>query len=420
MKRQDWNDYQSFTHKENQMEKMRHGICFPNGFLATGVHTGLKRNNKLDLALILSTCDSVCAAVFTINKLKAAPIILTENRFKNGAKFKALVINSGNANSCTGYLGINHAKAMAKAVASSLGINEEEVAVSSTGVIGKQLPIDKIILGIHDAATKLSAEGGMLSAKAIMTTDTFEKTVELNFKVGNIAARIGGIAKGSGMIHPCMATMLAFITTDVAISADLLQKSLNDAVALSFNQISVDGDSSTNDMVMVLANGQAGNTPISSESTPEYKIFSQALQEACINLAKQIIKDGEGATKLIEVIVEEAPSESLARSAARAICKSTLVKTALFGEDANWGRIANVLGMTNIELDINRLRIQIGDLILFSQGEPQNFSEEKAKAILSQNTIEIRVNLGLGECKGVAWGCDLSYDYVTINSYYRS
>ena len=402
------------------MEKTKSAICFPQGFLATGIHAGLKRGEKLDLALIFSTSNTVSGAVFTINKLKAAPVALTENRFKTNPHFKAIVINSGNANSCTGYLGMKHAEMMSKTAASALGIAEEEVAVASTGVIGMQLPIDKILSGIKDAATKISMGGGVLAAKAIMTTDTFEKTLEASYTVDNTVIKMGAIAKGSGMIHPSMATMLAFITTDLAISAELLQKGLTDAVKVSFNQITVDGDTSTNDMAIILANGQAGNKLITSASSPEYRAFYLALENMCINLAQKIVKDGEGATKLIEVIVEEAISDNEAQQAARAICRSPLVKTAVFGKDANWGRIANVLGMANIELDINRLEIQLGDLALFSRGEPQEFSEEKAKEILGQERIKIRVNLGLGHGKGTAWGCDLSYDYVSINSSFRS
>ena len=396
---------------------LENSICKALGYTAVGVSSGVKKNHKLDLALIHSAVPAVAAGVFTLNKLKAAPLKLTQKNIKNGL-IQAIVINSGNANACTGKTGMSNAKKMAQHTAQSLNVDINDVAVASTGVIGQQLAIDKIIAGIHNAGVQLNRHSGHSAAQAIMTTDTFSKETFLQTAIDGKTVTIGGVAKGSGMIHPNMATMLAFITTDVDISHELLVKALKDINANSFNMISVDGDSSTNDMVIVLANKLAGNKAIVDINSQDYKIFYSSLLEVCTNLAKQIVMDGEGATKTFEVNVIGAKNEKQAKIIARTISASSLVKAALFGDDANWGRIACAVGYSQTSANVNKMQIALDDYILFSDGLPIKFDEEIAKTKLCQKLVKVNVDLKLGHYTATAWGCDLSYDYVKINAEY--
>ena len=394
-------------------------ICAPNGFLANGVHVGVRKNpNKLDLALIFSEVPCVSAGVFTTNKAKAAPVIVTQEKLKKDS-VQAIIINSGNANACTGELGLLHANQMANKTALKLNIDPSKVAVASTGVIGVTLPIDKILTGIDKVTEKLE-QNSLAAANAIMTTDTFSKTIAIELKICGKKVKIGGMAKGSGMIHPNMATMLGFITTDISISKELLQYTLSKINDDTFNMITVDGETSTNDMVMILANGLAKNPEITSQEDPDWKIFYKGLKFVCQFLSIEIAKDGEGATKLIEVNVINAKHLNQAKIAARTICGSPLVKSAVHGEDANWGRIVNALGYSGIDLDLNKLSVSLGEINLFTEGVAIQFDENRAKEFLKQKTVQINVNLGLGTKNATAWGCDLTHGYVDINASYRT
>lgn len=406
--------------KVNTMIKNIDGdICTPQGFFAVGIHAGIRKNTeKPDLAIIYSQVPAVAAGVFTLNQAKAAPVILTQDHIKDGI-LQAVVVNSGNANACTGKLGMQHAKQMAELTAKKLHIAEDKVAVASTGVIGVTLPIEKITRGI-DAAVKTISRDGDLAAKAIMTTDTYPKSIAIEMMIAGKIIRMSGIAKGSGMIHPNMATMLGFITTDVAIDQSVLQQALSMVNQQSFNMVTVDGESSTNDMVLVLANGLAKNKKIDSIDTPDGEIFVEGLLSVCTFLAKKIAQDGEGATKLIEVQVHGAITPEQAKIAAKAVCRSPLVKTAVFGEDANWGRIASAIGASGAELDPDKLCIEIGHLLLLKEGSPLLFQEVSARELLKQNSVVIKIKLGKGVAQATAWGCDLTYDYIKINASYRS
>lgn len=402
------------------MKIIDNNICAPKGFLATGIHVGIRKNSeKADLALIMSKKPAAAAGVFTINKVKAAPVLLSQKNIKKGL-LQALIINSGNANACTGKLGMQHAKKMVTTTAKTLNIKSTEVAVASTGVIGVPLPIEKIIANIPHAAQQINANGGDLAARAIMTTDTFAKSIAVEFEINGKPVRIGGIAKGSGMIHPNMATMLGFITSDVAISHTALKQALIFANQDSFNMISVDGDTSTNDMVIALANGAAQNELIDSKDHPNWPIFFNALTFICTYLAKEIAKDGEGATKLMEVQISGAANKKQAQLAARTICCSPLVKTAVFGEDANWGRIACAAGYSGAKINPEQLQIKLGPLLLFNKGIPEIFDEAEARKLLQEKNIIIQLDLGVGAATATAWGCDLTYDYIKINASYRS
>jgi glutamate N-acetyltransferase/amino-acid N-acetyltransferase len=396
-------------------------ICAPKGFKAAGVHAGVRKNpHKLDVALIYSEVPAVAAGVFTQNLVKAAPVLVTQEHLSVGeGMLQAVVINSGNANACTGQSGIEHARLMASTAAAALNLPVNAVGVSSTGVIGMPLPIDKITVGIKEAAKSLSQED-LLAAQAIMTTDTVPKTTGVQLEINGKIVTVGGIAKGSGMIHPNMATMLGFVTTDVAISQKALQEAVRMATDVSFNMITVDGDSSTNDMLLVLANGMAENAEITSVDDPNWYLFYQALQQVCITLAKLIAQDGEGATKLLEVEVTGAFNEKEARIAARAVCRSPLVKSAVFGADANWGRVACALGGAGVQLNPEALCIWLDDMELMQDGMPLAFDEVLARGLLLNNTVVFRVDLGVGTGEATAWGCDLTYDYVKINASYRS
>lgn len=397
------------------------GITAPKGFLAAGVHCGIKKCKK-DLAIVFSKVPAVAAGVFTTNKVKAAPVLVTMENIKDG-KIQAVVANSGNANACTGEKGLKDAKEMTEITAKQLNIAPGDVAVASTGVIGVYLPMDKVREGIESCAEILSVEGASDAALAIMTTDTFKKEAAVKIKIHGREITIGGMAKGSGMIHPDMATMLCFLTTDASIEEKALRKALKDAADKSFNMISVDGDTSTNDMVLIMSNGLAGNNTI-TEGTDEYEIFYLALEKLCVEFAKMIARDGEGATKLIEITVKNARDAESAVKAARTISKSYLVKAAIFGEDANWGRIMCAVGYSGIDFDPEMVDIFIsskkGELKLVENGVGLDFSEEKAKEILSEKDVNLTVDLKQGEFKATAWGCDLSYDYVKINASYRT
>jgi glutamate N-acetyltransferase/amino-acid N-acetyltransferase len=398
---------------------LKSGITSAKGFLTAGVHCGIKQKNK-DLALIYSTVPAVAAATFTTSKVQAAPVIVSKKQLAKSSHMRAIIINSGNANACTGEKGIRDAWKMVKHTAWVLDIEEHEILVSSTGVIGKYLPVENILAGINEAAQKLSESSGHLSAEAIGTTDKFTKEFALQFYIGDKLVNVGGMAKGSGMIAPNMATMLAFITTDVNIAPKLLQHSLKNAVDKSFNRISVDGDTSTNDMVVVLANGLAGNSEIFNLEDKNYEVFYKALERVLIKLSKMIVLDGEGATKFIEVKIEGASTEESAVKAAKTVSNSNLVKTAIHGEDANWGRILAAIGYSGIEFDPAVVEIYFGKLPILKKNYKINFSEKMAKKILVNNEIKITVKLNQGGCSATFWTCDLSKEYVNINANYRT
>ncbi|MDN5347835.1 MAG: glutamate N-acetyltransferase / amino-acid N-acetyltransferase [Clostridia bacterium] len=395
------------------------GVTAPLGFKAAGVHAGLKKE-KLDLALLTSEVPAAAAAVYTKNKVKAAPLMVTREHLKHGYA-RAVVVNSGNANACTGEQGLRDARFMAEVTAAVLHIPVREVVVASTGVIGVPLPMDKVEAGIRAAAANLSREGGVAAAEAILTTDTCTKEVAVALELGGRTVHIGAMAKGSGMIHPNMATMLAFLTTDLRLEPEILQRALSAVTEKTFNMVTVDGDTSTNDMVVILANGLAGNASLSVE---EHACFREALEFVCCRLARMIARDGEGATKLIEVQVYNAPSEADARRLARAVAGSNLVKAAVFGADANWGRIITAAGYSGAEMNPERVDIYLasraGREQVAANGAGLPFSEERAAAILAEEEITIILDLKLGSARATAWGCDLTYDYVRINAAYRT
>jgi glutamate N-acetyltransferase/amino-acid N-acetyltransferase len=400
------------------MEVVQEGVTAPIGFQASGIHCGVKKARK-DLALVYTETPAVAAAMFTTNVVVAAPVIVDRAQLERSSVVRAVLVNSGNANACTGERGMDDAWSMVKGTASALGIAESEVLVSSTGVIGQYLPIDKILAGIPFAVEHLGSDGTS-AAEAIRTTDTFSKESAVRCMIGGVRVTVGGMAKGSGMIAPNMATMLAFATTDAQIAPAVLQAAMRHAVERSFHRISVDGDTSTNDMVAVLANGQAGNPIIDSEQHPGYVTFVQALEYVLVALAKMIVMDGEGATKFVEIQVLDAASEADAAKAARAVANSSLVKTALNGEDANWGRILAAIGTAGIAFDPARVEISFGDLPILRSNYAIDFSEELAKEILSRKDIVITIRLHAGSASALFWTCDLSREYVTINANYRT
>jgi len=395
------------------MKEIEGGITSVPGFRSAGVACGIKTTGAKDLAVIVCDDVAVSAGTFTSNKVKSAPVLVSMERIKSG-KAKAIVANSGNANACTGEQGIKDAKRMTELVASGLNISPELVLVASTGKIGRKMPMDKIENGIKLALSSLSYTGGHDSAEAIMTTDTFSKEIAVEFDIQKKKAHIGGMVKGAGMINPNMATMLCFLTTDVCIEQSFLQKALKSAVDVSFNMISVDGDTSTNDTVLILANGKAGNSPINRLDS-SYEVFLRALTYVTTSLAKMIAKDGEGATKFIELRVRGAKTEQDARKACHTIARSPLLKCALFGEDPNWGRIMSSLGISDIDMDQNKVDIWFDDLKIAQNGISTGFSEESAKDILKKKEYVITIDLKMGNAKATLWTCDLSYDYVKIN-----
>lgn len=390
-------------------------------FKAIGIHCGIKKKKK-DLCIIYSEKKSVAAATFTTNKVKAAPVILNMDNIKS-SNTQAIVVNSGNANACTGDEGLTNAYNMAKSAADSLGLSPKEVLVASTGIIGVPLPMDIVIPGIKKACDLLSYSGGESAAEAIMTTDTFTKKITVEIEIDGKSVLISGIAKGSGMIHPNMATMLSFIVSNVNISKEMLSMALKDSVENSYNMISVDGDTSTNDMVIAMANGSAENSLIYNNSSDFIK-FKEALDFVNKELSKMIAMDGEGATKLIEVSLYNAKTLKDARSCAKSVVSSSLVKSAFFGSDANWGRILCALGYSNGEFSPEKIDISFnndaGTVQLVKNGKGLCFNEELAKDILDKKNINITIDLKDGNYNATAWGCDLTYDYVKINGSYRS
>jgi glutamate N-acetyltransferase/amino-acid N-acetyltransferase len=394
-------------------------ITFAKGFLATGVACGLKKNGKSDLAVIYSESPATAAAAFTTNQVKAAPVLLSAKRVALG-QARAIVINAGNANACTGKRGLDDATKMTALVSHHLGLPEAHILVASTGVIGQYLPMDKIQNGIEQACRSLTVEGGEEASRAILTTDTFTKEFSITIQVGGKPVRLGGMAKGSGMIHPNMATLLAFITTDAAITKEALKQALTVAVDKSFHCITVDGDSSTNDAVLALANGRAGNKTITSISAGDGVKFVQAITQVCQELARRVVLDGEGATKFIQVTVKGAPTFEAARLCAMTVSKSSLFKTAMFGMDANWGRIMMALGNAPVPLQPGKVDVLIGNLPVAKGGAAVTFSEPKALGLLKRKEVEVTVDLHLGKHEAVVFTSDLSYDYVKINASYRS
>jgi glutamate N-acetyltransferase/amino-acid N-acetyltransferase len=390
------------------------GITSPGGFLAGAVSAGIKygQPGRLDLGILLAEDDCRTAAVFTTNRVKAAPVLLNQRRLKNG-RARAVVMNSGYANSCTGEPGLSDAVAMTELAAKHLGLAPEAVLVASTGVIGVRLPLERI--GANIPKVKLSREGGHDLARAIMTTDTVPKEVAVRGE----GFTIGGMAKGSGMIHPDLATLLAFLTTDANVELDFLRKALRKAVDISFNMVSVDGDNSTNDMVLVMAGGKAGGKEITAGGR-RAAAFQAALNMACIRLAREIARDGEGATKLIEVTVTGAGSLADARSIARTVVSSALVKAAVYGSDPNWGRVVAAAGRSGAALDTERLELHIGGVCLVRDGCPHPFDKAAVVKLLNGPEVAITLNLNTGGAAATAWGCDLSPEYVTINSDYTT
>ena len=422
------------------------GVCAAKGFRANGICCGLRHQElptdtaekpaeqgidvaiheapagkKNDLAMIVSDCMCNVAAVYTTNKVKGAPILVTKENIRDGHA-QAVIVNSVNANTCNAD-GVEKARAMCEFAAAELELRPEDIIVASTGVIGQVLPIEPIATGIPKLVEGLSYEGNSEAVHAIMTTDTREKEVAVTFKVGKKTCTLGGMLKGSGMIHPNMATTLTFLTTDCAISPEMLQMALSDVVRLTLNRVSVDGDTSTNDMVCVMANGKAGNSQITKESEG-YKAFRGALYAVMLNLARMCAADGEGATKLIECVVSGAASEESAVIIAKSVITSSLFKAAMYGADANWGRIACAMGYSDTEYDVTKVTVDLasakGRITVAKDGCGIPFSEEKAKEILLEDEIQVLIKMGDGEATACAWGCDLTYEYVKINGDYRS
>ncbi len=394
-------------------------VTSAHGFFAGATYAGIKKKFKdtLDVGILYSEVTCAAAAVFTTNKIKAAPVIIDQNKLMKHGKARAVFINAGCANACTGEAGFKDAMLTAELVGKSLGISSDEVMVASTGVIGVRLPMDKIAEGITHIA--LSQEGGHDLTRAIMTTDTRPKKIAVRVKSEAGEFTIGGTAKGAGMIHPDMATMLCFLTTDASIDLVFLNSSLKKSVESSFNMVSVDGDTSTNDTVLIMANGMARNTTITKDSVLA-KTFQEALDMVCLTLAKSIAQDGEGATRLIEVIVQGAKNKKDARLAARTIASSPLVKTAVHGCDPNWGRIIAAAGRSGASVVQENSDVYIGNMCLLKSGMPQPFDKKAATAILDCGEVLLKVDLNLGKSSATAWGCDLSEEYVVINSEYTT
>ena len=406
------------------MKLISGGVCAAQGFTAGGVHCGVRKNRtKKDLAMILSATPASAAAVYTTNLVKGAPLTVTKAHIADG-KAQAVLCNSGNANTCNAN-GIEIAEKMCDLAANALGISANDIVVASTGVIGQPLSLEPFETGIPPLVKSLTADenGSDAAAEGIMTTDTVKKEIAVEFTVGGKTCRIGGIAKGSGMIHPNMATMLVFITTDVAIAPAMLQKALSTDIADTFNMVSVDGDTSTNDMVTVLANGMAGNKEIVTDGE-DFAAFMQALNTVTVHLCRMIAGDGEGATKLLECRVSGAADVQTAKTVAKSVICSSLLKAAMFGADANWGRVLCAIGYSGAAVDISKVGVsfksQKGEIVVCVNGAGVDFSEEKAKEILLEKEIEILVTLDSGDKSATAWGCDLTYDYVKINGDYRT
>ena len=404
------------------MKLISGGVCAAKGFKANGVHCGIRKNQtKKDLALIVSDVPATAAAVYTTNLVKGAPLTVTKNNITNGIA-QAVICNSGNANTCNAD-GIEIAEKMCTLVEKATGVAASDVVVASTGVIGQPLNVTPIADHMAELTAGLSYEGSLNAAQAIMTTDTVSKEIAVEFTVDGKTCRMGGIAKGSGMIHPNMATMLVFITTDCAISAQLLQKALSGDVQNTFNMLSIDGDTSTNDMVAVLANGMAGNETITAEGE-DFDTFMKALNTLTVNLCRTIAGDGEGATKLLECSVSGADTLEAAKTAAKSVICSSLLKAAMFGADANWGRVLCAIGYSGADVDVTKVDVSFrsaaGQIDVCKDGAGIPFSEEIAKQVLLEKEIEILISVGDGPYSACAWGCDLTYDYVKINGDYRT
>ncbi len=403
------------------MEFINGGICAAKGFTAGGIHCGIRKNkSKRDLALIFSETKASAAAVYTTNLVKGAPLAVTKMHLMNGVA-QAVICNSGNANTCNAN-GIEIAQQMSKLTAEALGIDEDDVIVASTGVIGQPLDITPIKNSIGELKASLG-DNSADAAEGIMTTDTVQKEIAVSFEIGGVTCKIGGIAKGSGMIHPNMATMLVFITTDTAISPEMLQKALSSDIQSTFNMVSVDGDTSTNDMVSVLANGMAGNKEITCEGE-DFDTFMKALNTVTVHLCRMIAGDGEGATKLLECRVTGAADEKTAKTVAKSVICSSLTKAAMFGADANWGRVLCAIGYSGADVDVTKVDVSFtsakGTIPVCKDGSGIDFSEEFAKEILLEKEIIINVGLNSGDFTSTAWGCDLTYEYVKINGDYRT
>ena len=404
------------------LEMVKGGVTAAKGFRANGVHCGIRKNRiKKDLALIVSDTVANAAAVYTTNLVKGAPLTVTKANIANG-KAQAMICNSGNANTCNAN-GIEIAQQMCELTAKALGISSTDVIVASTGVIGQPLDITPIAEGMGKLVSGLSASGGADAAEAIMTTDTQKKEIAVRFTVGGKACTLGGIAKGSGMIHPNMATMLVFLTTDCAISAEMLGKALSNDIKNTFNMTSIDGDTSTNDMVSIMANGAAGNAEITAEGE-DFTAFMTALNTVTVALCREIAGDGEGATKLLECVVDGAACDAIAKTVAKSVICSSLTKAAMFGADANWGRVLCAIGYSGAPVDVNKIDVSFrsakGEILVCKNGAGVEFSEEIAKEILLEKEICILVSLNDGAFSATAWGCDLTYDYVKINGDYRT
>ena len=398
------------------------GVCAAKGFKANGIHCGIRKSkDKRDLSLIVSEVPAAAAAVYTTNLVKGAPILVNRQHLMDGYA-QAVICNSGNANTCNPN-GVEIAEQMSSLTAAALNIKDNDVLVASTGVIGQPLSIDPIKAGIPELVAGLSENGSADATEGIMTTDTVQKTIAVEFELGGKVCRIGGIAKGSGMIHPNMATMLVFITSDVAISPEMLRKALSGDIQNTFNMLSIDGDTSTNDMVTVLANGLAGNEMITCEGE-DFTVFMKALNTVNVTLCRKIAADGEGATKLLECRVTGAADKQTAKTAAKSVICSSLLKAAMFGADANWGRVICAIGYSGADVEIQKIDIAFrsagGYIEVCRKGGSVDFSEELAKEILLKDEIEILVELNSGNEEATAWGCDLTYDYVKINGDYRT
>ena len=403
------------------MEQISGGVCAAQGFTAAGVHCGIRKNkDKRDLALIYSQVPASAASVYTSNLVKGAPLTVTKAHLADGVA-QAIVCNSGNANTCNAD-GIQVAQEMCRLTGAALGIDPHNVVVASTGVIGQRLDVAPIAAAMPQLVSELG-DHSEEAAEAIMTTDTMVKEVAVSFEIGGKTCKLGGIAKGSGMIHPDLATMLVFLTTDCAIAPAMLEKALKLDVAKTFNMVSVDGDTSTNDMVTILANGMAGNAPITAEG-PAFTAFMEALNSVTLFLCRCIAGDGEGATKLLECRVSGAKTEADAKTIAKSIICSSLTKAAMFGADANWGRVLCAIGYSGAAVDVSRVDVSFascrGQILVCQNGAGVDFSEEFAKEILLEDSIDIVVTLHDGEAAATAWGCDLTYDYVKINGDYRT
>lgn len=404
------------------MKLIQGGVCAAKGFMANGIHCGIRKNRtKRDLALIYSEVLGSAAAVYTTNLVKGAPIAVTKTNISNGYA-QAMICNSGNANTCNAN-GVEIAENTCQILSENLKIDKNDIIIASTGVIGQPLNITPIKNGIPDLVSGLSFDGGKRAAEAIMTTDTTTKEIAVEFNICGKTCRIGGIAKGSGMIHPNMATMLVFITTDVSITPKMLQKALSGDIANTFNMVSIDGDTSTNDMVSIIANGMAKNDQITTDGE-DFEIFMKALNTVTVSLCRMIAGDGEGASKLLECNVTGGKTLPVAKTVAKSVICSSLLKAAMFGADANWGRVLCAIGYSGANVDVNKIDVAFkskkGVIVVCKNGAGVNFSEKIAKEILLENEINILVNLNDGEYNSTAWGCDLTYDYVKINGDYRT